>query len=85
MAAGGVRRKEVERVSLINEFAAALARMQLPELEPHCGSWIATSPTGHAVELFERANAQRALNAGWKVETAAQYLGRINREIRERA
>lgn len=56
----------------------------LPELEPHCGSWICTHPRGAVREFSERANAQRALEAGWLVETAAQYLGRINQEIRTR-
>jgi len=54
----------------------------LPELEPHCGSWIATASRGRVIEVFDRAKAQRLLDLGWTVETAAQYLGRINAEIK---
>ena len=54
----------------------------IPSLEPHCGSWVVTSPTGQVVELFEPANAQKALDAGWVVETTATYLGRINAAYR---
>lgn len=55
----------------------------IPELEPYCGSWIVTSPDGRIVELFERRNVELADRAGWTIETAAQYLGRLNRTIRE--
>lgn len=58
------------------------ARAPFPELESHCGSWIVTSPTGTVRELYERGNAQKAFDAGWKVETAGQYLGRINHRSR---
>jgi hypothetical protein len=54
--------------------------MAIPELERHCGSWIATLPNGVVAEFFDRRNAEKADAAGWKVETAAQYLGRINAE-----
>jgi hypothetical protein len=54
----------------------------IPELEPHCGSWVVTSPTGRVYELFERADVEKVAAAGWKVETAATYLGRINAAIR---
>lgn len=56
---------------------------QLPELEPHCGSWIATRPDGRVFELFNRSYAELCASRGWKLETAAQYLGRINKAIRE--
>lgn len=59
--------------------------MNVPELEPHCGSWICTSPGGEVREFFERANVERAASTGWRVETAAQYLGRVNAAIRETA
>lgn len=55
----------------------------IPELEHHCGSWVMTSPTGRVYESFNRRNVEKAHAAGWKVETAAQYLGRLNKEIRE--
>jgi hypothetical protein len=54
----------------------------IPELEPHCGSWIVSAPNaGAVVELFERRNVERAAAAGWRIETAAQYLARIQREV----
>jgi hypothetical protein len=53
-----------------------------PELEPHCGSWIVSSINGRKVfETFRMDTAERAKAAGWVVETAAQYLARINRAI----
>lgn len=45
-------------------------------------SWIVTLPNGVVFETFEAHTAQRASLAGWLVETAAQYLGRINAMIR---
>ena len=46
----------------------------IPELG-FSGSWVVTSPDGSRVlELYEHRN----------VELCAQYLGRINAEIRER-
>lgn len=53
----------------------------IPQLEPHCGSWIVTSPHGAIRELFERSNVERAIAFGWTVETTASYLARINREL----
>lgn len=54
-----------------------------PELNDKSGSWMATSSKGKTVELFERKDAELAFHHGWKVETAMQYLGRVNKEIRE--
>ena len=59
---------------------------QIPELEPHCGSWIIShADTGRAfVELTWRPNVEAmAADNGDKIiiETAAQYLGRINAAI----
>lgn len=56
--------------------------LRIPELEPHCGSWICTSRHGDVREVFERALAESVLAQGWKVETAAQYLGRFNQSVR---
>jgi hypothetical protein len=53
----------------------------LPDLG-RSGSWICTSPGGTVREFFNRTNAERAANAGWRIETALVYLGRINQEIR---
>lgn len=54
--------------------------MNLPTLT-RCNSWVCTSPTGRALEFFTPANAQKALDAGWQVETCADYLERINAAI----
>jgi hypothetical protein len=45
-------------------------------------SWIVTSPTGLVIELFDKTNVAIVERMGWRVETAQQYLGRINAEIR---
>ena len=58
-----------------------MARRQpvnIPDLEPHCGSWVCTAPTGWVVELYNREIVEFLAGSGWRVETAAQYLGRIN-------
>lgn len=60
-------------------------RQAFPELEPHCGSWVVTSDSGEVRETFSREFAERMHFYGYNVETAAQYLGRINREIRNGA
>lgn len=60
-----------------------VAGMTIPPLELHCGSWIVTAPDGHVVELFKRANVERAAQAGWRIETAVTYLGRINAAYRK--
>lgn len=57
--------------------------MSAPALEPWCGSWIVTRrDTGAAVlETWSKEIAD-AINARvYRVETAAQYLGRINTEV----
>lgn len=59
-----------------------MAEPAFPELEHGSGSWIVTSPTGIVFELYERANARSAFGLGWQVETAGQYLGRINKAHR---
>ena len=53
----------------------------IPQLHRHEGSWVVTSPAGEVVELFERANVEKAVGAGWTVETIGTYLGRINAAI----
>ncbi len=61
-------------------------RGPIPELEPHCGSWVCTPPSGGlGMETFTRNTAEVLSGAGWRVETAAQYLGRVNAEIRTNA
>jgi hypothetical protein len=52
----------------------------IPELEHHCGSWIAINrATGQAVaEIFERRNAERLNFAKYELQTAAQWLANLN-------
>jgi len=53
----------------------------IPELEYHCGSWIATNrATGKAVaEIFERRNVERVNLDRYEIQTAAQWLANLNR------
>lgn len=62
----------------------SMATKTLPKLRRHEGSWIATAPGGGAREFFTRGNAQRALNAGWKVKTAGAHLGSLSRRSKVR-
>lgn len=57
----------------------------IPELEPHSGSWIITRiTTGEAVaEFWSRSIVERIDRSRFNVETAAAYLGRINRAPRK--
>lgn len=57
--------------------------MPVPDLEPHCGSWIIIDPdTGAAVcETFYRETARRADANGFTVITAAQHLASFNRNV----
>jgi hypothetical protein len=52
-----------------------------PELEAHSGSWVVTVADGRCFETFSRKYADQCAAAGRKVETIAQYLGRVNREV----
>jgi hypothetical protein len=51
-----------------------------PELEHHCGSWIAINrATGKAVaEIFERRNIERVNFNKYEIQTAAQWLANLN-------
>jgi hypothetical protein len=55
----------------------------VPELERWCGSWIVTSPSGQVYELFERSNVRKASQAGWRIETAGEYLARFNQGVKQ--
>lgn len=55
-------------------------RGPFPELEHGSGSWMVTSNTGEVRETFSRSIAKSCHIGGYKVETAGQYLARINRE-----
>ena len=54
--------------------------MTIPELEPHCGSWIVTSrETGEVVlETFERKTAEAINQEKYMVQTALQHLASLN-------
>lgn len=54
----------------------------IPELEPHCGSWICTSPAGEVREVFTRKTAETLARYGWRVQTAAAYLAELNKRIK---
>ena len=58
----------------------------IPELEPHCGSWICTHNDADAVhavrEVYERKTAEALAARGWRVLTAAQYLAEFNRGVK---
>ena len=59
-----------------------IAFMQtIPELEHHCGSWIAVSrATGKAVaEIFERRNVERVNLDRYEIQTALQWLVNLNK------
>ena len=53
----------------------------IPELPHSCGSWICTSPQGAVREFYTRRNVEKAAAAGWRIETAFDYLHRLNEEI----
>lgn len=55
----------------------------IPPLEPHCGSWIITRRASGEVigEFSERSNVEKFNPETCLIETAAQYLGRLNSEI----
>jgi hypothetical protein len=55
----------------------------IPPLTRDCNSWVVTSPSGLVLEFFTRRNVEKAAAAGWRIETASDYLHRINREIQE--
>jgi hypothetical protein len=59
----------------------------IPELERHCGSWVVTDrQTGKVIgEFYRRRTVELCAEFcpnSLLIETAAQYLGRINGEIR---
>lgn len=50
----------------------------VPPLEPHCGSWIATASRGRIVEVWTIDDARKLLALGWTVKTAARHLADLN-------
>ncbi len=57
----------------------------VPPLPRHCGSWVIVNrATGESVlETFSRAVAERVNQDSYEVMTAAEWLGRVNRKVRE--
>lgn len=57
----------------------------LPELDRYSGSWIVTRIKDGSVigEFYERSNVEKFNPETCIIETAYQYLCRINREIRQ--
>lgn len=54
--------------------------MGVPDLEPHCGSWIVVSKaSGQPVlETFSRDVAECVNQGAYRVVTAMQWLGEFN-------
>ena len=46
----------------------------IPPLTRDCNSWVVTPPAGRAIELFTLRNVEKAAAAGWRIETASDYL-----------
>lgn len=53
----------------------------VPDLEPHCGSWVIVHrETGEAVmETFNRSTAEKVNQSAFEVVTALQWLDRVNK------
>lgn len=57
-------------------------RIHVPELDQYCGSWVVSHHDGSVIgEFYDRSDVERFNAATCRVETAAQYLGRINTAI----
>lgn len=58
--------------------------IEIPPLERHCGSWVVSRrDTGEvAFETFDRSVLERLDPAKAIIETAAQYLNRLNESQR---
>lgn len=57
--------------------------MSIPALEHHCGSWVVSrKDTGEVVgEFFNRSNVEKFNPEKVVIETALQYLNRVNAAI----
>jgi hypothetical protein len=77
------RAKATKKTPKVPRASRADAKRSAPELARHEGSWVITLPDGPVIETFSRRTADSAARSGSVVETAGQYLGRINRAIRE--
>lgn len=58
--------------------------INIPELEPWCGSWVVSRKSGEVIgEFYNRDNVAKFNPVTCIVETAQQYLARINKAIKE--
>ena len=58
--------------------------IHIPALDHYSGSWIVSRNNGEVIgEFFSRRNVERFNGETCRVETAAQYLGRINSALKE--
>lgn len=63
------------------EATTKRALIHVPELEPHCNSWVVSRKNGVVLgEFWNRANVERFNPDTCFVETTAQYLARFNAE-----
>ena len=59
--------------------------MTVPELEPHCGSWIISDHGVAVVEAYDREYVETIASRGLpgvEIWTALQWLCKVNSEIR---
>jgi hypothetical protein len=54
--------------------------IKIPDLEPHCGSWVVSRKSGEVIgEFFERSTVEKLNEVTCVVETTTAYLARVNR------
>lgn len=57
--------------------------MTVPDLEPHCGSWVIVDEAGDAVfETFSRRVAEAVNQEKYEVLTALEYLSSLNNKAK---
>lgn len=67
----------------VGRSCAAMTTKMLPPLGRYCASWVVLDSRGLAVcELFNEANAQKAIDAGFDVLSGYIYLCRVAKEIK---
>lgn len=54
----------------------------IPEREQHCGSWFIVRDGKAIAETFDRHTAEQCARYGYQVFTAAQWLGKLNKEAK---
>ena len=50
----------------------------IPDLEPRCGSWIASKDGLAVAEVWTREDAEKLAHMGYKIMTAMQWLVSLN-------